>query len=251
MADLTTPAGGDADPPMTGLTTPAGTDPQPRAPASPEPSAFPGADSAGDPSRPPATLLLDPRTARVDVRAAMGIDAGPWTVDPDGPRAFEVRWLDHARAIVVPEPAPGSSGPPAPLDDHDPVTTDHRISVVLGTAGLASRRGRSRHEVVVGGWRILLDIEPERTARLREWAARSSGDIAHAGPFEVRAIIPGRIVAVSVAEGDTVEMGQQLLVVEAMKMQNELRSPHAGVVERIAVGVGQTVEQAALLLVLR
>jgi 3-methylcrotonyl-CoA carboxylase alpha subunit len=69
--------------------------------------------------------------------------------------------------------------------------------------------------------------------------------------LEVRAIIPGRVVAVSVAEGDAVEAGQQLLVIEAMKMQNELRSPRAGVVERIAAGVGQAVDLGAVLLVLR
>ena len=96
-----------------------------------------------------------------------------------------------------------------------------------------------------------LDVQPERMARLRERARRDVGTTAQSGPLEVRAIIPGRVVAVSVAEGDTIEAGDQLLVVEAMKMQNELRSPRAGVVERIAVGVGQTVDLGAVLVVLR
>jgi acetyl-CoA/propionyl-CoA carboxylase biotin carboxyl carrier protein len=57
-------------------------------------------------------------------------------------------------------------------------------------------------------------------------------------------------VAVSVAVGDPVDAGQELLVVEAMKMQNELRSPRAGVVERVAVTAGQTIELGDLLVVL-
>lgn len=179
---------------------------------------------------------VDQRTVRVDVRTTMAIDVGPWTIGPDDPREIGVRWLDAARAVVE---EPSEVGP-----------TD-RIPVLVGRRVSPSRSSIERLEVVVGGWRILLALEPERRARLRERARRGREDAAHAGPLEVRAIIPGRVVAVSVAEGDTVEAGQQLLVVEAMKMQNELRSPRAGTVERIAVGVGQTVDLAALLLVLR
>jgi biotin carboxyl carrier protein len=54
-----------------------------------------------------------------------------------------------------------------------------------------------------------------------------------------------------VTAGDAVEAGQALLVVEAMKMQNELRAPHGGVVERVAVGEGATIEHGDLLVVLR
>jgi biotin carboxyl carrier protein len=56
-------------------------------------------------------------------------------------------------------------------------------------------------------------------------------------------------VSVDVAEGDAVDAGGRLLVVEAMKMQNELRSPRSGTVGRVAVGPGQTVELGDLLLV--
>jgi biotin carboxyl carrier protein len=55
---------------------------------------------------------------------------------------------------------------------------------------------------------------------------------------------------VSVAVGDSVQAGQELLVVEAMKMQNELRAPRAGIVERLAVAAGQTIELGDLLAVL-
>ena len=69
-------------------------------------------------------------------------------------------------------------------------------------------------------------------------------------PVEVHAIIPGRIVALSVAAGDAVEAGQQLLVLEAMKMQNELRAPREGSIERIPIAVGENVEVGDLLMVI-
>lgn len=200
-----------------------------------------GLTAAGDPSDPlPGTVEnpahpISAAAVRVDVRKSMGIDLGPWTIDPDGGLDLDVRYLDEARLVIETAGATGTEA----------------IQVVLGTIDPVSRTGARRREVVVGGWRILLDVEAESAARLRERARRGRGDVAQAGPLEVRASIPGRVVAVSVAEGDFVESGQQLLVVEAMKMQNELRSPRAGTVERLAVGVGQTVDLSALLLVLR
>ena len=109
--------------------------------------------------------------------------------------------------------------------------------------------GVRRFEVVVDGWRFEVDVESETRARLRRRASGARGDAARGGPVELRAIIPGRVVSVDVAEGDTVDAGGRLLVVEAMKMQNELRSPRSGTVGRVSVGPGQTVELGDLLLV--
>ena len=107
-----------------------------------------------------------------------------------------------------------------------------------------------RREVVVDGWRVEVEIESERRASLRERARRDRAETSRGGPTEIRAIIPGRIVAVSVTPGDRVNAGQQLMVVEAMKMQNELRAPRDGVVSRVAVGTGGTIEVGDLLVVL-
>lgn len=113
-----------------------------------------------------------------------------------------------------------------------------------------SASGVERVEVVVDGWRFEVDVEPEARARLRERATSAGGAAKGAGPLELRAIIPGRVVSVDVAIGDAVDLGGRLLVIEAMKMQNELRSPRTGTVARLAVGAGQTVERGDLLLVL-
>jgi biotin carboxyl carrier protein len=61
----------------------------------------------------------------------------------------------------------------------------------------------------------------------------------------IRALMPGRIVRVMVARGDSVRKGAGLLVLEAMKMQNEIQSPADGVVDEVLVQDGQTVESGA------
>ena len=126
-----------------------------------------------------------------------------------------------------------------------------RTPVLLLPAGPTDRTAAVvRRELVVDGWQIEIEVESERRAALRERARRGREETAHGGPTHVRAIIPGRIVSVSVIPGDPVEAGQQLLVVEAMKMQNELRAPRDGILSSVAVGVGDTIEVGDLLLVL-
>ncbi len=107
--------------------------------------------------------------------------------------------------------------------------------------------GVVRQEVLVDGWRVEVELEPERRATLRERARRAGEAAGHGGPTEVRSVFPGRVVSVAVAPGDEVAAGQPMLVVEAMKMQNELRSPRAGTVARVDVGPGVTVEVGDLL----
>jgi biotin carboxyl carrier protein len=110
--------------------------------------------------------------------------------------------------------------------------------------------GTRVREVLVDGFRFLVETESERIAALRERASRGRAASAHAGPLQVKAIIPGKVVAVSVKAGDSVTAGQQLLVVEAMKMQNELRAPRDGTIERVGVAVGVNIEIGDLLVVI-
>ena len=74
----------------------------------------------------------------------------------------------------------------------------------------------------------------------RQW--RHSGGVpGSGGRQQVAAPMPGKVVRVLVSAGDAVKAGQGLLVVEAMKMQNEVRSPKPGIVKRLLVTEGQTV----------
>ncbi|MHB8959921.1 MAG: acyl-CoA carboxylase biotin carboxyl carrier protein subunit [Candidatus Limnocylindrales bacterium] len=122
-----------------------------------------------------------------------------------------------------------------------------RVVIEPETRGDGGTRIR---EVLVDGFRFLVETEPERIAALRERATKGRAATAHVGPLQVKAIIPGKVVAISVSIGDTVTAGQQLLVVEAMKMQNELRAPKDGTIERVGVTVGVNIEIGDLLVVI-
>lgn len=123
--------------------------------------------------------------------------------------------------------------------------------VEVGHVGSVDRHGRRPVEVIVDGWRFDLVVEDAERADLLRRASRerASGALS-GGPLEIRAIIPGRVASMLVAAGDGVTVGQAMLVVEAMKMQNELRAPRDGTVARVAVGAGQTIEIGDLLVVL-
>ena len=121
--------------------------------------------------------------------------------------------------------------------------------VVLEPPG-SPRRGPQVREVIVDGFRFEVEVEDERRAALRERATRGRTTGQGSGPLEVRAVIPGRVATVSVADGDVVAAGQQLLVVEAMKMQNELRAPRGGTIDRVGVAEGVKIEVGDLLLVI-
>ncbi|HTS15481.1 MAG TPA: acetyl-CoA carboxylase biotin carboxyl carrier protein subunit [Candidatus Sulfotelmatobacter sp.] len=112
------------------------------------------------------------------------------------------------------------------------------------------RAGQARWEVVVGGWRFEVAVEDGARAALRARAERGGAHATGTARLVVRAQIPGRVVSVGVADGESVEAGQRLLSVEAMKMENEIRAPRVGRVERIAVRPGQRVERGDELAVL-
>ena len=121
--------------------------------------------------------------------------------------------------------------------------------VILEADGPGEGGSRAR-EVLVDGFRFIVETEAERIASLRERASQGRAASAHSGPLQVKAIIPGKVVAVSVNVGDTVTAGQQLLVVEAMKMQNELRAPRDGTIESVGVAVGVNIEIGDLMVVI-
>jgi biotin carboxyl carrier protein len=156
---------------------------------------------------------VDGRTIRVEVRPR----DGGYAVSLDG-RVLEV---DHEEA-----------GP-------------HFVSLLIGgrsyEAGLEKRPD---------GYNVVL-AEDVLTVELRgaSQAALASPHKPAGGPARVLAPMPGRLVRVLVQPGQQVEAGEGLVVMEAMKMENELRSPRAGRVAELPVREGQAVDTAALLVV--
>jgi biotin carboxyl carrier protein len=101
-------------------------------------------------------------------------------------------------------------------------------------------------------YRVLVDGRNYRVNLVDERRVRNSGALGGGGLQGRQAVsvpMPGKVIAILVAEGDTVEKGQGLVIVEAMKMENEVRSPIAGEVKEIKVKQGDTVEGGATLLI--
>jgi biotin carboxyl carrier protein len=103
-------------------------------------------------------------------------------------------------------------------------------------------------QVVVGGIGYGLAAEGlEGEAGVERGGRRAGGATAAASAGAVTAIMPGKIIRMVVAEGDPVIEGQVVCILEAMKMENELKAPRAGVIKTLHVRPGQDVERGAIL----
>jgi len=109
------------------------------------------------------------------------------------------------------------------------------------------RQGRGKYTLWVDGYRFETEALDERTRSIRDLSAATAGPT---GPAPITAPMPGLIVRVNVSIGDRVEAGQGIVVMEAMKMENELRATAAGTVRSVEVSPGTAVEKGALLVAL-
>ena len=116
----------------------------------------------------------------------------------------------------------------------------HRVHASRAVEG-----GRGRYDVEVAGSRFSVEALDERARAIRDLSRAIERPT---GPARLVAPMPGLVVRVHVAEGDRVRAGQGLVVMEAMKTENELKAAAAGVVRRVAVAPGSAVEKGALLL---
>ena len=114
----------------------------------------------------------------------------------------------------------------------------HRILVRPGKSG-------GSYTLWVDGFRLEVEALDERTRAIRDLAAATA---KASGPAPLVAPMPGMIVRVRVSEGDVVQAGEGLVVMEAMKMENELRASTPGTVRRVHVAAGTAVEKGAMLL---
>ena len=134
---------------------------------------------------------------------------------------------------------------PARVDEIE--TTPVRL-VTIGSEvhRVVVRRGSTRgaYTLWVDGFRFEGEALDERTRAIRDITAESQ---RATGPASLSAPMPGLIVRVNVAPGDSVQAGQGLVVMEAMKMENELRAHAAGVVKVVHVEAGKAVEKGAVL----
>ena len=121
-----------------------------------------------------------------------------------------------------------------------------QVSIGNAVHRVIARRGASRGEysILLNGHRLAVEALDARTRAIRDLSAAAAGP---AGPTPLIAPMPGMIVRVSVAPGDTVVAGQGLIVMEAMKMENELRALGPGTVTAVRVITGTAVQKGAIL----
>jgi biotin carboxyl carrier protein len=119
------------------------------------------------------------------------------------------------------------------------LTTRDVMSVLVGGKAYEVKRERSLQgelHMVIGSARYAVDVQDPRSLRTRRAIAG-----VEAGPQKIKAPMPGKVVRLLVAEGDEVKAGQGVIVMEAMKMQNEMKSPKDGRVQKIVTAEGSAV----------
>jgi acetyl/propionyl-CoA carboxylase alpha subunit len=159
-------------------------------------------------------------------------------------------WLDlEGKKVRVELPAEGGAGGPMEcvVDGRTVAVDACRLQPGVMSLLISGRQYRCVLDgdgVVIGGRRFGFEVEDPRSLQGRRGAGAGAD-----GPRSVKAPMPGRVVRVLVEAGQEVEEGQGVVVIEAMKMQNELKSPKTGRVARVAAGVGDTVGSGDVLVV--
>jgi biotin carboxyl carrier protein len=158
-----------------------------------------------------------------------------WVVSIDGRElSIDLAASKGQSSLLLREPGREGSEAPALRVHH----RSHAIAI--------ETHGDGEYTVSVDGQAVRARVAPARTLFGRRGRESSTAD----GPARVTSPMPGRVVKVLVQPGDTAASGQPLVVVEAMKMENELRAPRGGVVTEVLVGEGTSIEANTVLIVL-
>ena len=135
-----------------------------------------------------------------------------------------------------------------PVEVDAALTARDVLSLLIGSKQYEIKRERSLRgelHMVIGSARYAVEVQDPRSLRARRGAGHSE-----AGPQKLTAAMPGKIVRILVQEKDEVKAGQAVLVMEAMKMQNEMKSPKDGKVQKILTSEGSTVNAGDTLAVI-
>jgi biotin carboxyl carrier protein len=125
-------------------------------------------------------------------------------------------------------------------------TPVRQVSIGAEVHRVVARRHpeRGRYTLWIDGYRYEVEALDERQRAIRDLSAARADA---AGPAPLVAPMPGLVVRVNVEPGDAVQAGEGLVVMEAMKMENELRAPAAGRVRAVTVAPGTAVEKGTVL----
>jgi glutaconyl-CoA/methylmalonyl-CoA decarboxylase subunit gamma len=162
-----------------------------------------------------------------------------YLADVDG-KTFVVA-LDHPNEVVV-------DGEPHQVS-LEAVNRGTTYSILIDGRSYEAfiERREGIYYVEVGSERHAVTVEDERLGRLRRLGGATR---EQTGELTMKAPMPGLVVAVRVEPGQQVEQGQGVVILEAMKMENEIRAPRGGVVKAVRVRAGQAVNQGEAMLVI-
>ena len=156
-----------------------------------------------------------------------------------GTRTFTVSLHDDGGISVNGEPFAvtlSQNGTDAPV-----------LHVAASSYRLPVGRGDGVYHLLVEGLPLTVRVESERDRMLREWSG-SAPEAQHRA--EIHAPMPALVARLEVAEGDTVAAGQGVIILEAMKMENEIKTMRGGTVKKIHVAKGQAVDKGQLLILI-
>jgi biotin carboxyl carrier protein len=171
-------------------------------------------------------------------------------------RVIELQENGHTREVVLESrqltldwrlvgvPLASLSDGEAPAEHYSMLVGDHSYEAYARLAPDADAEGTTV-EVMIEGRPYIVTVEDERTRAL----ASLAGGAHVSGDAPIRAPMPGLVVNVLAEQGSAVERGQTVVVLEAMKMENDLTTPRAGVIKAVRVERGQTVNQGDVLVV--
>jgi biotin carboxyl carrier protein len=151
---------------------------------------------------------------------AYRVFVGPEGLEPEPGIGWEFSWIDREAGVARLK------------------AREEALTVVVEGSG-------SDWIVTLRGRRIPVSVRNRREQLLAEAAGASA---SAAGPVDVKATLPGLVVAIEASQGSEVGAGDSLLTIEAMKMQNEVRAPRAGRIAAVAVSAGETVATGQLLM---
>lgn len=134
-----------------------------------------------------------------------------------------------------------------PIDANAIVTRPDVLSIVIGGHAYEVKRERTPNDthLWVKNSRFAVEVRDPRSLRSRRAKAASTE-----GPQKIAAAMPGKIIRILAPAGTTVEAGQGIIVVEAMKMQNEMKSPKSGKVKQVLVTENATVNAGDVLAII-
>jgi biotin carboxyl carrier protein len=152
-------------------------------------------------------------------------------------KEYEIEILDEHHLIL--------DGQPLEVD-FESISDQPVYSMLIGGKSFEAYvyPGEDDNQVLLQGRSFSVKVE-EREKRLR---AAGGSTVSQSSEYHLKSPMPGLVVTLLVAEGQTVTKGQVLVILESMKMQNELKSPRDGVLSRVKVKPGDRVEQRQTLL---